>query len=147
MLSNKNSASSVVSYKNSPGLGGVLAIVLISLLSAGILTALTFNMPQTKQQATLVLALENGKQTRMFQGEVVEGMTVFQALVASSMAGDIKLEYSFDSQNRVIINRLNGYSREDGKELVFYLNDSKINAGGISRIIIKGGDIVKIQAE
>jgi len=147
MSSKKNSPSLIVFSKYSFNLGSVLWIVLAGLVFTGFLTAIRFNiLTIQRQEAVLLISFENGER-RMFQGEVIEGMTVLQALAASSKAGQIKLEYSLNPENKVIIEELNGYTKNQDKELVFYLNDSKIDSENINGIAINGGDRIEVRPE
>ncbi|OGN09471.1 MAG: hypothetical protein A3C61_01720 [Candidatus Yanofskybacteria bacterium RIFCSPHIGHO2_02_FULL_39_10] len=148
MLLKKNSVSSSALSRSSFRLDIILWIVLVGLIFAGLLTVVRFNMlDDRRQEASLVLVLGDGEQSRMFRGEIVEGMTVFQALIASSRAGQIKLEYSFDSENKVSIKELNGYKKILNKELAFYLNNSKIITENINKITIKNQDRIEVRSE
>ena len=83
----------------------------------------------------------------MFQGEVIKNMTVLQALVASSRAGQIKLEYSIDPENHVVIDSLNGYARARDERLTFYLNGLQVSMSDISSTFIMAGDKIEVRLE
>lgn len=143
----QNSPLSATFSRNGLGSGNVLRIFIAALLLAGFLTMFSFNIMRSRQEATLVFALEDGKIDRMFQGRVIEGMTIFQALLASSRAGQITFKYYQNPKDEIIITELDGYTKLHDKELVFYLNGIKINSGNINTIFIKGGDRIEIRPE
>ena len=143
----KKSASLIVFSKNVFRLSNVLQVVFLGILLAVLFGLATFKLMNVqRQEATLLIAFDDESQ-RMFQGEVVEGMTVFQALVASSRAGQIKFKYSLDSKSSVVIEELNGYTKTQDKKLVFYLNNSRVNTRNINSTYIKGGDKIEIRYE
>lgn len=107
----------------------------------------TENRGSVKEEATLILSFENGGKGRVFQGEVVDGMTVLEALRASSEAGQIDLKYSFDAESKVAINALNGYFKDSDVKISFYLNNNHIDTGYINKIPISGGDIIEARLE
>ena len=95
-----------------------------------------------------MLAFENNGQGRMFEGEVIENMTVLDALVVSSNAGKIELKYSVSADGKVFISGLDGYNRTTNpKKLVFYLNGFKIYDEQINSTIIKPGDNIEVRLE
>lgn len=109
---------------------------------------LSFNGPTLSQKnmASLFLALDD--QTRMFEGEVIEGMTILDALNASVRAGEIKLRYAVNGKNETNIMELNGYLNHFPNErLAIYLNAQAVNFRDINKIIIKAGDKIKITFE
>ena len=97
-------------------------------------------------EATLILALDDNGQKRMFQGAVVDKMTILDVLKASSEAGQISLEFSIDSE-QVKINKFNGYLPAEDKKLVFYLNGSKTEEEEIHNVMIEPGDMVEVKLE
>jgi hypothetical protein len=102
----------------------------------------------TSREATLILAFENEGKGRMFTGEVVDGMTILEALIASSEAGQIELKYSLDPNNGAKITGLNGYySDSSGKNMVINLNENRISEREIYKVVIKPGDKIEIQLE
>lgn len=123
------------------GLSLVGAIFLVSLV------AVFFNSFKTKE-ATLLLAFENNGQGRMFTGEVVSGMTILDALLVSSEAGQIKLGYHPEQDGKLVIEELDGYTAgTSGKELVFYLNKGKVSVQEINRVAIHPGDKIEVRIE
>ncbi|OGM96896.1 MAG: hypothetical protein A3B86_00060 [Candidatus Yanofskybacteria bacterium RIFCSPHIGHO2_02_FULL_38_22b] len=96
-------------------------------------------------EATLIIALGSGEQ-RIFQGEVVDDMTILDALRASSQAGQIDLEFIIES-DKTRIEELNGYLADQDAKLSFYLNGSKVEEADIHTTTIDGGDTVEIRPE
>jgi len=92
--------------------------------------------------ATLVISLKSGE--RMFQGEVVEGMTILDALIVSSSTGNIRLNYETDNNGAIDVTEINGHNK-DSINFVYYLNDSMIGAEDINKINLKAGDYIKIE--
>jgi hypothetical protein len=99
-------------------------------------------------EATLVLAFENNGQGRAFTGEVVRRMTIFDALLASSDAGNIEIKYEIDPSGKIKITELNSFTKElEKKNLVFYLNNKKIDEDSIARVEIHPGDTIEVQLQ
>src|SRR3990167_5201316 len=59
-------------------------------------------------EAMLIISVE-GHDKRMFQGTVVERMSLLDALITSSRAGQIKVEFDINPENKTEIKVLNGY--------------------------------------
>ena len=96
-------------------------------------------------EATLIIALDKGER-RTFQGEVVDRMSILDALRVSSQAGQINLEFKIDS-GQTKIEKLNGYSADKDTKLAFYLNGSKIEESDIHDTMIGVGDMIEIKLE
>lgn len=86
---------------------------------------------------------------RVFEGEVIDGMTVFQALQAATLAGNLSFAYTLDPEsNKLIVKSINGYTADDVKKSPeFYLNSNPIDSGIIHTVPIKPGDSVLIVLE
>ena len=148
MLLKQNSALLAIFSKNSFGINSILGVFGIGLALSMFLTVTKFTILNSqRQEATLSLIFEDGELSRMFEGEVIEGMTILQALVASTGAGKVKLEYSIDPENKVTIKALNGYAKMLDRKMVFYLNNLKINSEDINRVVIQGGDRIEIRPD
>lgn len=129
--------------------GAVWAGLLIVLVVLGGLTAVYYNgiLPYSKSYGTAMLKIEGEGYTRAFEGEVVEGMTVFEAIQASSTAGNISFKYTFVS-GKLVVESFNGYVADSSsKSLDFYLNSSRIEADKLHNILIKGGDVVLVKIQ
>ena len=99
-------------------------------------------------EATLILAFENGGSGRMFTGEVVPKMTVLDALIASSEAGQIDLKYIINSDGRAKITELNSYTGVlEKRHLAFYLNNKEIGEGYINTAEIHAGDTIEVKLQ
>ena len=99
------------------------------------------------KEATLFLAFENDGKGRMFTGEVVDGMTILDALIVSSEAGQIKFAYHIDQNNKLIIDGIDGYTPASDKEAVFYLNRVRFGAEYIGKVAIRAGDSIEVRLE
>lgn len=100
------------------------------------------------QEASLLLAFENNGKGRTFQGEVVDGMTVLDALIVSSGVGQINFQHNIDVNNIAHIISLDGYNKVSAqKHLVFYLNERRVDESEINTTKIKPGDVIRIVLE
>ena len=113
------------------------------------LTVVNFLFPRTSRgEATLLLAFENDGHGRMFVGEVVEDMSILDALAISADAGQIEFKYIINSDNKLRIMELDSYISTLGdKKISFYLNNHKIDEGSIHLIAIKASDIIEVDLE
>lgn len=96
-------------------------------------------------EATLFINF--GDMKRQFTGEVVENMTVLDALNASTAAGQIKLIYHLDSDNNTRVREINGYTADENIQFSFYVNSQKLDPGELNRTNIKPGDEITIRLE
>ncbi len=99
----------------------------------------------TDNKATLLVDFEDTQ--RMFTGEVVEGMTILDALNASVAAGRTALVYTVDSSNNVTVTKINDHTAVKDKNFSFYLNDEKIATEDINRTGVRVGDKIIIRLE
>lgn len=97
------------------------------------------------KEATLLIDFDSEK--RMFEGEVIEKMTVLDVLNASVNTGKIKLRYSVDTGNNTIVAEIDGHSASDGKNFSFYINGKETASANINKIFVNPGDeiIVKLK--
>ena len=141
MPSKKKSIFSGIFSKNSYILASIVTVAAVGLL---IWAGLTLLRSQPKEATLVIASREDGKQ-RMFTGEVIDGMTVLDALIASSEAGQIEFRYSLDKNGKLVIQKLNGYdSKVSSRELLFYLNGAGVGIGEIDKTIINSGDRIEI---
>ena len=104
-------------------------ISLCSLVVAGLI--LNFIFPNTFYKPTASLSVDyGGKKTRVFSGEVVESMTILDALTASSQEANFNTLLSVDGlSDRITIK----------------LNDRPVSVDMINQTTIKNGDLIEIQ--
>jgi len=141
MPSKKKSIFSGIFSKNSYIPASIVTVAAVGLL---IWAGLTLLRSQPKEATLVIASREDGKQ-RMFTGEVIDGMTVLDALIASSEAGQIEFRYSLDKNGKLVIQKLNGYdSKVSSRELLFYLNGAGVGIGEIDKTIINSGDRIEI---
>jgi len=132
-------------YKERKFIKGLLLVVIVFIL----LVVFSSNGIFRSQagEASLVLTFEKNGEGRKFTGEVIPGMTILTALIASSQAGDIKLDYE-GKDNKVTINGLDGFLADvSDKELAFYLNGLKIEEENIHLVAVRAGDIIEVRLE
>ena len=85
---------------------------------------------------------------RYFEGEVVENMTVLDALNMAMAAGKIKLNYALDDKNQTLVMEINDHLNKVGdRNFAFYLNDKKIDSKDLNKTRIEAGDKVVIKYE
>ncbi len=101
------------------------------------------NVP--KNEAALFIDLGNVE--RVFTGEVVDGMTLLDALNTSVAAGQIKLTYYVDSSNNTKINEINDHTLSGNTQFTFYLNSRKLDPSNLNKTQIKPGDKIMVKLE
>ncbi len=101
-------------------------------------------IPRTNK-ATLILSLDNQKRT--FEGEIIEGMTILDALNLSTSVGDIKFHYSIQDNGKVKVMAVDDHfiASSFGK-LSIFLNSQPIKPSDINKVTIRAGDSVEIKA-
>ncbi|TSC90928.1 MAG: hypothetical protein G01um10142_178 [Parcubacteria group bacterium Gr01-1014_2] len=123
----------------------VVIFVVVLGLSTGFFKDL-FN-PSTKSN-TAYLEIDFGDQKRAFEGEIIQDMSILDAVLASSRGGEIEVKYALINDQTNIL-KINDHT-EDGlsrETWTFYLNGEKIEAGEIHKIKIKSGDRILIKFE
>lgn len=93
-------------------------------------------------QSDAHLVLDFGSSKRVFEGQVVSGMTVLDALNASVIAGSIPVEFTIqDGQARIIETDGNNKSLP----IEVFLNGQPIDPSGIHSLPIRAQDEVVIK--
>src|SRR3989338_10975575 len=87
------------------------------------------NVP--KNEAAVFIDFNNMR--KVFAGEVIDGMTVLDALNASVAAGKIELTYYVDANNNTKVAEINDHKANDGERFIFYFNSKKIDPGEINK--------------
>lgn len=101
-----------------------------------------------KENGLATLAVNFDTMTRHFEGEVVEDMTILDALNLALAAGEIKLNYVLDDKNETWIMEINDHLNQiGGNSFVFYLNDKQIDSKDLNKIKLKARDKVVIKYE
>lgn len=94
------------------------------------------------------LEINIGNNRRAFEGEIIEGMTVLEAIQASALAGNIIFQYTADGNGRLVITSLDGYElKKSDQPLSFFLNNKKIDSAKIHSTLINGGDTMVIKSD
>ena len=145
---NKSRSKSLLGgrYRSSITLG--LYIVLFSLIVLFFICSFSPGFRIGKYRVAH-LEVGAGDNKRVFEGEVVDGMTILEAMNVSALAGNITFKYTIDGiDNKLKIHTLNGYlSNQEDEVIDVYLNSSKVDLGQIHMITIKPGDIISIKVE
>ena len=93
-------------------------------------------------QSDAHLVIDFGSSRRVFEGQVISGMTVLDALNASVVAGDIPLQFTIqDGQARII--EIDGYRKSQPVEV--FLNGQQIDPSSIHSLPIRAQDEVVIK--
>lgn len=90
------------------------------------------------------LTLQVGTQQRMFQGEVVPGMTLLDALNASAMAGHVPLEFFIDQNNKTRIVALDSYAEVPEEKIQFFVNQRLIPLEAIHTVPVNARDQIDV---
>jgi len=96
--------------------------------------------------ATLSLNFDNVN--RFFEGEVLEDMTMLDALNMATTVGKIKFNYILNDQNLTLIMEINDHKNETGdRKFLFFINDKKIDSEDLNKVLVKAGDSMVITYE
>lgn len=126
----------------------MLAALLLLILSASAIFWFSGNRrdndilqlaPKILGKATLTTDFGNGSE-RVFEGDIVEGETLLDALSQASKAGNFS--YQLDEKNNLAA--IDSFTRNKDKSWYWYLNDEKINKP-LGEIILKSGDEILLQ--
>ncbi len=96
--------------------------------------------------ASLVLVFDPDKK-RIFQGPVVEDMTVLEALNSSAIGGGFEIKYWVAGNGDVNLAAIGGETSNGVDRWRFYLNRQPVWAGDIGRIIIRKHDLIEARFE
>jgi TPP-dependent trihydroxycyclohexane-1,2-dione (THcHDO) dehydratase len=126
----------------------MLAALLLLILSASAIFWFSGNRrdndisqsaPKILGKATLTTDFGNGSE-RIFEGDIVEGETLLDALNQASKAGNFS--YQLDEKNNLAA--IDSFIRNKNKSWHWYLNDKKIDKL-LGEIILKSGDEILLQ--
>ncbi|MEK7600887.1 MAG: hypothetical protein AAB463_02950 [Patescibacteria group bacterium] len=97
--------------------------------------------------AQVVFALPQG--TRIFEGDVVRGMTLVDALNAAALAGNITLRFAIDDSNGMRIIALDGIATRSIQAIPVRMtrNTDVVDVHKAHAILIRPGDLVKISLD
>lgn len=136
-------AATLVRAGSSKGFAVNHALIAQIILVAVFIGALFVLDGLTRNYATLTLQL--GSQERMFQGEVVPGMTLLDALNASALAGQIPLQFFIDQNNRTRIVTIGSYPEASANSnMQFFVNDRRIPLETIHTVPINARDRIDV---
>ena len=99
----------------------------------------------SKNEAALFIDFDNLQ--KVFAGEVVDGMTILDALNASAVAGQIKFVYYVDSDNNTKITEINDHAANEDVQFTFYINSRKLDPSELNKTRIRPGDKITIRLE
>lgn len=99
----------------------------------------------SENEAAVFVDFDNMK--KIFTGEVVEKMTVLDALNASVAAGKIKLIYYVDENNNTQVLEINNHKADKKTRFNFYVNSQKLDQKEINKTYIQADDKIVIKLE
>lgn len=127
----------------------MLAALLLLVLSAGVIFWFSGNRRDNNisqsltskiiGRAVLTVDFSDGKE-RNFEGEIIEGETLLDALSQASKAGNFS--YKLDEKNNLAA--VDNFTRSKNKSWYWYLNDKNIDKS-LGEIILKSGDEILLQ--
>lgn len=116
----------------------VFILAAISLISS---PSVLFN----NSKATLVLSMDNSN--RVFEGEIIEGLTLLDILNLTTTAGNIKFKYAIEEGGKVKIMVIDGHIIDGiSDNLSVLVNSRSIEITSLNRIVIKPGDKIELKA-
>lgn len=96
-------------------------------------------------KASLLLNFGDGTM-RKFEGDIVGGMTVYDALNQSAKAGGFEVETTLE-EGSVVVEAIGGIRNRKDKIWHFYLNESFKNRTSPLNYSIRSGDVVEFRYE
>lgn len=141
-------SNTLVRYFRKNILDSMLAVVVLVLI---FILAYSFD-PEVfwlSNRRVAYLEVNDNGTRRAFEGEVVNGMTVLDALDASALAGNINFRYEIDTEsNEVHIVTLDGYSEtKTSRNATLFVNLVRVDIGKIHSIHLNSGDRILIKLE
>ncbi len=126
----------------------MLAALLLLILSAGAVfwfsgdkqnNNISQSAPKIIGKAVLTIDFGDDRK-RNFEGEIIKGETLFDALNQASKVGNFS--YQLDEKNNLAA--IDSFTRNKNKSWHWYLNDKKIDKP-LGEIILKSGDEILLQ--
>lgn len=100
------------------------------------------SLPPVSESEMRVFFDFGNDERRIFDGAVIERMSVFDALKQSAKAGQFNFEYIFERE-KVFIGAINGFSNQKNAVWKFYLNGKEISEDLLGVQKTRAGDIVE----
>lgn len=123
----------------------ILLIVLLGIIS---FFKPSFNLSDSNPSGTATLFINLETEKRFFEGEVVEGMTILDALSMAVSVGKIKFNFTIDESGNVNVLEIDGHiNGVSNKYFAFYLNSGKVDPEDLNKELIHNGDRIEIRNE
>lgn len=124
----------------------ILGVIVFVLAVAVLFNSINLRMGKNNipgKTASLVLNFDSGSK-RKFEGPVIDGMTVLDALGSSAKGGNFQVNYTFTKPGEVRLQSIAGRAHAiGGKAWHFYLNNKPIKVEYLDKIIIQKNDIIE----
>ncbi len=141
-------SNTLVRYFKKDILDSLLAVVVLVLIFI-LVYSFDPEMFRLSNRRVAYLEVNDNGTRRAFEGEVVNGMTILDALDASALAGNINFKYEIDTKsNELKIVTLDGYlATETPKNAMLFLNLVRVDIGKIHSMYLNSGDRILIKLE
>jgi len=116
----------------------LITLAIVLLMVGGLAFYLSLKPKVNSDEAVLII--NSGEIKRAFAGQVIEGMTIFDALLVSARAGNFDFNYQEDAFLKI------GQLEENLKKWNVYLNGKKIE-NSPNEVFIKSQDKIEFQFE
>lgn len=97
------------------------------------------------QTAGLMIYFDQDRK-RMFEGPVIDGMTLLDTLEASAAAGNFDFDFALDDNGKIKSVVLDG-SPDGSQRWQFYLNKKPVAIPNLPAVRIKIGDLIEAKLE
>ena len=120
--------------------------VLVIVVIGGLFVFFRVELPQSNQ-SNLALDFGDGE-VKQFQGPVIAGMTVLEAIYSASLGGNFDFRYSINADGALSVAKIGDVANLNGMYgWHFYLNGVPIEVADIDQTKIKAGDLIEAKYE
>lgn len=132
---------------SSKGIIERIAILLVLVIIVlGVNQSINFTASNPASGGLAKVVLDESGRKRIFEGGVIDGMTVLEAIYTSSLAGKFDFYYSVNN-NKIEVIKIGESIKESGSRITISLNGRNIDESKIDEIKINQGDVVEIKTE
>ena len=99
------------------------------------------SFPAPRNEAKVMINFGDG-QKRAFQGAIIEGMSVYHALLASTTAGNLELEVA-QNQEGSSVEKIDAVSNNGSRNWEYHLNGKPQDRNSLEERLVRPGDTVE----
>lgn len=125
---------------------GIAILLFLVIVVLGVNQSINFTASNPADGSLAKVVLNESGRKRAFEGEVIDDMTVLEAIYTSSLAGKFDFYYSLNG-NKIEVIKIGESMRESGNRIIISLNARNIDESKIDEIKINQGDVVEIKTE